>query len=264
MPKQLVDLRVEEVSLVGKPANRRKFLLTKQEDVMNEKELLELMKAAADDESVLEDWLSKAGLSEKAAGAVRGATRLLSAFKDEPGMQKLMQLLAAMGGFGKPMGDEEDKADKADKAEKTQKSEDALPEKVQKRLDDMQKELDAAKEKVAKAEATTKARETYSRIPGNPEELAVLLVKADKAGEDISKPLNVLLAAINTAMAGLYKQIGSDAPAVSAGASDVVAEVDKLADALVAKDANGMTHQQAVAKVLEQHPELYTRYLNSK
>lgn len=261
MPKQLTDLRVEEVSLVGKPANRRKFLLTKG-DTVDEKELMALMKAAADDESALEDWLSKAGLSEKAAGAVRGATRLLSAFKDEPGMQKLMQLLAAMGGFGKPPEDEE--AGKADKAEKTQKSEDVVPEKVQKQLDDLQKQLDEAREKVAKSEATTKARDTYSRIPGNPEELAELLVKADKAGEDLSKPLNALLAAINTAMAGLYKQIGSDAPAISVGASDAVAEVNKLADALVAKEANVMTHEQAVAKVLEQHPELYTRYLNSK
>lgn len=133
--KEIRQLDVQEVSLVDRAANRRKFLVLKQEDLdmADEKQpdlaqLLESMDAEtqelvvkllgedADDERVKEE-LEKAKLSPKAMAAVRTALRALNAVKDElPG--NIMRMLASLGGYSYPGPEKAMHPDEEDEAEK--------------------------------------------------------------------------------------------------------------------------------------------------
>lgn len=262
MPK-LRHIRVEEVSLVRQAANRRKFLLLKEDTV---EELIALLKLALENEDQIDQELAKADLSAKATTAAKGALRLLSAYKDEL-PATIMVTLAKLGGYG-PVEPE-----KTEKGEKDQKGDDKpddvkkmddLPPWAKEKMDALQKSVDETSSALIKEIAERKAREflikaqSYDRIPGKPEELAQLLLKADAAGDGFGDALAKLLGAINTSMAQMYEQIGSDASAPDGG---VMGEVTKRAKALLEKSDEVKTMEQAILKVLERDPKLYERYL---
>lgn len=265
MPK-LRHIRVEEVSLVRRAANRRKFLLLKEDTV---EELIALLKLALENEDQIDQELAKAKLSAKAINAVKGALRLLSAYKDEL-PTNILNTLAKLGGYGSV---EPEKTEKGDKDQKDQKGDDKpgdvkkmddLPPWAKEKIDALQKSVDETSTALIKEIAERKAREflikaqSYDRIPGKPEELAQLLLKADGAGNGFGDALAKLLGAINTSMAQMYEQIGSDASAPDGG---VMGEVTKRAKALLEKSDEVKTLEQAIVKVLERDPQLYDRYL---
>ena len=139
---EIRQLDVQEVSLVDRAANRRKFLVLKQEDVdMSDKQqpdvaallekmdedtqqlVVKLFGEGADDEAV-EEELKKAKLSPKAMAAVRTALRALNAVKDElPG--NVMRMLASLGGYSYPGPEKAEDAD-ADKAMHRTKDKDKM------------------------------------------------------------------------------------------------------------------------------------------
>jgi hypothetical protein len=100
MPNQLLDLKVGEVSLVPKGANRKHFLIVKQEEPMADNELLQaILDAELQDEERINEVLKAQGLSEKATNAVKGALRILNAFKDEL-PKDILNTLASLAGYG--------------------------------------------------------------------------------------------------------------------------------------------------------------------
>jgi len=100
MPNQLLDLKVGEVSLVPKGANRKRFLVVKQEVSMENNELLQtILDAELQDEERINEVLKSQGLSEKAINAVKGALRILNAFKDEL-PKDILNTLASLAGYG--------------------------------------------------------------------------------------------------------------------------------------------------------------------
>lgn len=85
MTTKLTDITTEEVSLVGKGANRKKFLLFKsKEDTMEEllKELLEEMKPIDGEKDLLAD-LKKGKFSAEETSTVQAAVRMLSGLADK-------------------------------------------------------------------------------------------------------------------------------------------------------------------------------------
>lgn len=101
MSRILSDLRPIEVSLVDRPAVRRKFLILKRDggapmDEETVRELLDIMTIPTEGETEL---IAKAGVSGRAATAVKGALRLLAAYKDEL-PDDLMCDLAGIAGYG--------------------------------------------------------------------------------------------------------------------------------------------------------------------
>jgi len=78
-PRLLRDVDADEVSLVGKPANRRKFLLMKEADGVGEvdQELLDIIETPAPHEGRLLDEVRKDGVEETVEKAVLMAARLL-------------------------------------------------------------------------------------------------------------------------------------------------------------------------------------------
>lgn len=137
---ELKELKVAEVSLVDKPANRRRFLILKQENGMQQEDVLKaVLEAELEDEGKVDTVLKAAGLSENAQAATKGALRLLNAFKEE--MPKdIFSKLAECSGYPPP-----EPATKAAVAE--------TPEEKQKRLEE-----EAAAAAVAAAAKQAKAK----------------------------------------------------------------------------------------------------------
>ncbi len=101
---KLTELDTLGVSLVKRGANRKRFALAKAEEPMDE---IEILKAVLEDDTEFEnaeqvaEAIEKAQLSAKAQSAVKGALRLLNAFKDEL-PEDTLDMLATMAGFPSP------------------------------------------------------------------------------------------------------------------------------------------------------------------
>ena len=106
LANELRDLQVEEVSLVPRGANRKRFVLLKSasalggNSVMYDETLLDrVLSTDLENEAEIEQVLKAQGLSEKATNAVKGALRLLNAYRDElPG--DILNTLAGLVGYG--------------------------------------------------------------------------------------------------------------------------------------------------------------------
>jgi len=90
--KRLSDIDLEEVSLVDIPAIKRKFLIVKQEDKL--------------EDLTIEAEVEKK-LSDKAANAVKGALKMLDAYKGEftGKLKSAVEALAEAAGYGYPEGE---------------------------------------------------------------------------------------------------------------------------------------------------------------
>jgi hypothetical protein len=109
MPRKLLDIEVEEVSIVDHAANRSKFAIIKRRKAMEE-ELKQLIKTLNGDE-VTDVDLEKAGkMPEEAAKAIKGALAILSKYKDDFPADVLgaIKVLTKYSSYGYPQkGDDE-------------------------------------------------------------------------------------------------------------------------------------------------------------
>ena len=276
---RLSDLKVVEVSLVPKAANKKKFLLFKSEtevtDMPNMEEILKAVLETELDNDEEVDKVLKASLSDKAANAVKGALRLLGAYKDEL-PKDIMKTLAGLAGYGYPAP-----AGKAQKEEKTVSGKpitkengsidlESVPEEVRPAITALWKENQEAVKKAAELEKAlteehdhqmirefiVKANE-FKGLPIKPEEFGPVLKSiAEKDPEAYAKLDEVLKAADEAAIqAKLLEELG--ASGVSPSSS--MGKIEAMAATVVEKDAS-MTREQAMDKVLMEHPELYNEY----
>ncbi|MBC7340959.1 MAG: hypothetical protein H5U02_00635 [Clostridia bacterium] len=251
-----------------------------------------ILETELEDEAKVEEVLKAQKLSEKAAGAVKGALRLLNAYKDELPAD-IIKTLAGLAGYGYPAPENkaDDKDKQGDKGKKDKygypppvKKEDGslnfegVPEEVRPMLEQIWKEHEAAVkkaeelEKVLKEERdrqrvkefVAKAASEFANLPGaKAEEFGpVLKGIAEKAPEEWQKLEGVLKAADQAIRKGmLFAEMGRSG--IAAGGS-AVAKIEGIAKSLVEKDASRLTMAQAITKALEMHPELYEEYLAEK
>lgn len=285
--QRLKDLDVIEVSLVPKGANRRRFLLFKSEEEEDPMEeiLKAILETPLENEAKVEEVLKAANLSEKAKGAVRGALKILSAYKDEL-PKDIMKTLAGLAGYGypEPTQKQKGKDDDDDKKKKygypaPVKKEDGswdfsgVPEEVRpmvealwkehleevKKREELERVLKEERDKQARKEFIQKAATEFASLPTKPEEFGLVLKGlAEKAPEEYAKLEGVLKAADEAIRkSALFSEIGCSG---GFGGGTAMTKIEAAANSLVQKDAN-MTREQAIAKALEVHPELYTEYL---
>jgi len=122
MPRKLVDIDVDEITLCGSAANRKKFFIKKMEDSMKEF-IEELKKFMAEDDEDIEEVLTKEDiekaekLSDKVIKVIKGALNILNKYKADMPDDVLTAIkdLAkyAAYGYGYP-AKKEDKEDKED------------------------------------------------------------------------------------------------------------------------------------------------------
>lgn len=147
----------------------------------------------------------------------------------------------------------------------------AIPESVQKTLDDQSEQIKKQAEQL-KEQGETIAKERESReigemltfvqkslpsVPGKAEDLAKALhtAKAKLPAETYDILLKALSAG-NEAITKSFKEVGAD-DAVAVGSA--MEEINKRADALLSSGV-AKTRPEAIAEVAKANPELYTRY----
>ncbi|MGB9886746.1 MAG: hypothetical protein ACPLRW_07110 [Moorellales bacterium] len=245
-----------------------------------------VLETELDNEKKVDEVLKAAKLSEKAQNAVKGALRLLNAYKDEL-PKDCMRMMAELAGYGYPEPAEKAKdkgEDEKKKKEKygypapTKKADGSLdfsniPEEVRpmiealwkeheeavKKAQELEQVLKAEREERLRKEYVQKAATEFANLPIKPEEFGLVLKGlAEKAPEEYAKLEGVLKAANEAIEKGaLFAEIGRSGGLVGGSA---MAKIEEVAKSLVQKDAS-MTKEQAIAKALELHPELYTEYL---
>jgi len=184
----LTDVKTAKVSLVKRGANKRQFAIFKSESEMDP-EMQELFEAVltveAEGEGKLEAIAKQAKLSEKAQNAVKGALRLLNAYKDEAGVGSVAGELAKLVGYVAPKKQRDKKKEEEEEKKKTAKQRDKDKEKykypMQKALDALPDEMREQLEPVFKAQA-----EAYDEEVAKAEERAQ---EADKRTEAVAKTL---------------------------------------------------------------------------
>jgi len=279
----LKDLDAAEVSLVLKGANRKKFLIFKSEEVKESMEeiLKSILETGLEDENKVNEVLKAAKLSDKAQGAVKGALKLLTAYKDEL-PKDILKTLAELVGYGYPEPTEKQKnKNEEDKkygypapAKKADGSYDFsnIPEEVRpavetlwkeheaavKKAEELEKVLKEEKDKQLKKEFIQKAAAEFMHLPTKPEEFGLILKGiSEKAPEEYGKLESILKAANEAIEKGaLYSEIGRSGAPVGDSA---VAKVEALVSGIVQKDAK-ISRVDALMKVLSENPQLYAEY----
>ncbi|MBW2674617.1 MAG: hypothetical protein JRD89_14600 [Deltaproteobacteria bacterium] len=245
-----------------------------------------VLETELEDENKVEEVLKAAKLSGKAQNAVKGALRLLNAYKDEL-PKDIMKTLAGLAGYGYPAPTEKAKGKKDEEEEDKKKKygypaptkkEDGsydfsgIPEEVRpavealwkeqqeavKKAEELEKVLKEERDKQLRKEFVQKAAAEFGNLPVKPEEFGLVLKGlAEKAPEEYAKLESVLKAANEDIEKGaLYAEIGRGG--TPAGDS-AVAKVEAMAAGLVQKDAN-LSRMDALAKVLAENPQLYEQY----
>jgi NADH dehydrogenase/NADH:ubiquinone oxidoreductase subunit G len=110
-------------------------------------------------------------------------------------------------------------------------------------------------QKAARRTEIQKRVTPFAAIPGSEEEITDLFVKLDEA--DLLDEVTAILEPMDkAAQRGLAAELGSDAAFDGAG---VMEKVGQLATELRKIDSS-LTEEGAIAKVFEQHPDLYEQY----
>jgi type III secretory pathway component EscV len=289
---ELSDLKTSEVSLVDKGANKKKrFPIFKQETDMDEEILKTVLEMEVDEEAELEEWIEKQKLDAKGINAVKGALRLLTAYKDKLPSDALNKLAAAAGYPGpktkqKEEEEEEDKypspkkkqkkkpEEEEEEMKKIQKEEALEKDLILKAQEDQIKNLQADYEKIEKAfqdeknrrELETwisKAREELKYLPNQtPEEVAKSLKELADFNSDLAEKQFEQLKSVSkiAETSELFQELGSGQQGVSGSAWD---KITKAADGLVEKSGAKFSEAEAIDRFLStsKGAELYNEYL---
>lgn len=285
MVKRLRDLEAVEVSLVPKGANRKKFLLFKSEEVTPMEEILKaILETNLEDEPKVDEVLKAAKISDKAQNAVKGALRLLNAYKDEL-PKDIMKTLAGLAGYGypEPAQKQKGKDDDDDKKKKygypaPVKKEDGswdfsgVPEDVRpmvealwkehleevKKREELERVLKEERDKQATKEFIQKAETEFGNLPTDPKEFGPVLKElASKAPEEYKKLEGVLKAANEVIEKGaLFAEFGRSA---QTGGNSALDKLNAKAEEIRKADPK-LSRQQAFARAVDENPDLYLQY----
>jgi hypothetical protein len=294
----LSDLEVYEVSLVGQPAIRRKYLLTKSDEGVGQPLILEKPEDALNtnnevnpmdklfdllqktEEENFADLLKDAEISkEDATSLLKGAFRVANELEldlteagiELPVVEKEVEVVKEVEVIKEvvkevPVAKEEDGL--------LSSLSDEQKEQVQalmKAKDDEAKEAiakaDAAEAKALEAENLRKeqefvaiAKEEYPSLPGTPEELGAVLKAIDENLPEQKDQITALLKAAEEAVIASkqFEEIGAGG---NAGNDESAwKQIEAIAKEILEK-GEVATMPEAISKAAERNPKLYVEYL---
>jgi hypothetical protein len=272
----LLESEAEFISFVPRGANKKQFLVVKEMKELKEDIVKTILETPDED---LAKALLEAGLEGEGAEALVGASKLLKAYKDAL-PEDAIALLAKCTGLALPESLKLKKDDVPDKAGKETKKQ-AAGELSKEAIAKMDPETQAVVKQLLEENVVTKAEAKEAKqIAKELKEEKVLKQYVEKAGglshlpveplkfgpvlkalgeghpAEFEEILRVLKAAdVALEKSELFKEMGK----AGSGETSAEAAVYAKARGLVAKDAD-LTFDEAVAKVLEDDPELYERY----
>ena len=267
MASDLVDLEVQEVSLVRKPANKKRFFLSKKEEQMHSLTTA-ILSMPDDTDGGGAAGILKQELSKEAAQVLGDVKKLLEAVKEELSPE-LMDRLAESLGLRSERREEEEKDEieegaqgesDALKADDIFKSDDPAVMALFKRhqeLESLYKSELFEKKRIA---YVSKAEKELPNIPGiKSKDLGELLSEIDDLSPKHADKVEGVLKSINSFAqeSRAFIEVGSaSTPEDGQGAEQ---KLDSLARARVAK--TGEQYAVAYSATLKERPELYKAYL---
>lgn len=232
----------------------------------------EVSKKLDDLEALLEETKKRADEAEVRATAAEGEL-LVSKLDEED--REAFNALPADDQTTFKVGTDEQREALLEKGRKSISKSVEVPEEVQKRLDDISKKLEAAEARANAAEVIAKkaeddrrltelskrAEDEFAGLPGTPVEKGLILKSIeDKLTKDEAEAVYKLFKAGNECLRGQMKEVGKSA-STSDGA-DVWSKIEKKGQ--VRAEERKISLAKAITQVIEENPELYTEYLNSK
>jgi len=270
----LENLTVDEVSLVDRAANGRRFLVWKnhQRGTPMKDTLNAVAEVATEREADLIEAVAKLDLSEDAQAALTTAHRILVGFADEIPAEAL----SAFGLAGAPAEVAKDEPE-ADAEEPEAAAIEDEPAEVEKAADELDPVLKAANDRIAELEAVLKAErdervlkadtesiaDRFGALPGvKADELAPVWGELRKAAPDALKVIEDTfgrLTAASVAKAeGLLSETGKTTAVEAAGSA--WDRIEQLAQDRVRKGLDE-NKAKAIDTVLKTEPKLYGEYL---
>jgi len=302
--RQLSDLDVIEVSLVDRPANKRKFILFKSdpkegstsmpekqeaefiEELVEEMEKVETSDEAerlgeveaqetqpeeAESETQQEqqpEQEAEKALSRKAQAAIKAALKALWPVRAEIPRSVLDALGRLVGypgygypgyypgyryGYPAPMGKAEELPEEVKTALETLWKE---REELSKRLEEAERIAKEERAKREEREAIEKFAQEYKNLPISPEEGGKLLKRLRDLDGDLVELFEGLLKKLDGVVKTekILEEQGSSVPEENA---TPWAQLEAKAQEL---QGSGLSKEQAIAKVIEENPELYEQY----
>jgi len=265
---------LEEISFVPRGANGKEYLLVKEHKMKGD-----ILKSIAEtpDEELLKA-LAEAKLDKESMDVLEAVGSILKTYKDKLPAESLA-ILAKACGYPEPKEPEKKKEGKDDEddedetygctkeqLEKMDPGTRAIFEKMIARIDASDREAKESarlakelKEEQLNKEYFEKAQ-ILKNIPGLvPEEYGPVMKALGEGYPAEFKKIYDILKAADALLekSVVWGEIGS-ARTVSSGSA--MYKIQKAAEALVRKDTSGMTYEDAVEKVLDDHPEWYEEY----
>lgn len=267
---------LDEVSFVPRGANGKEYLLVKEAKM---KEAILKSIAETPDED-LKKALSEAKLDEESVDVLGTVGSILKAYKDKLPEQTLA-ILAKACGYPEPKEPEKEANGKEGKDEDEGEGSYGYSKEQLEKMDSgvrvlfekMAADNQATRERAEKAEALAKElkdseitkayiakAEALPHIPGLTAEKHAPIMKV--LGEDhpaeFAELYSILKAADNLLeKSSAWDEFGSHRAIIG---GTVMNKIQKAAEALVRKDTSGMTIEDAIEKVLDDHPEWYDEY----
>jgi hypothetical protein len=277
---QLSDVVTNEVSLVDRGAVRRKFAMRKKEGSMMDEILKACLETTLENEAEIDAKLEKRGVDKKAGAAIKGAIKLLSAFKGDLQDSHLLALRTLLEEMAQDEQDEEDgetpaPAKKNDKGDApVEKADMMLPDAIKAQFEavrkaqekaaaeatELRKELEQRKDQDHLRQCVEKAATQYADL-GPARVLGPVIQKLEKAG--LFKEVEGVLRGANerARMGGtqsLLKEQGTSRGWGDSDADSADARLQKAAVEIAKSDNVPLI--VAHAKACEKNPELYQQY----
>jgi hypothetical protein len=290
-PRELLDLDVREVSLVDRPAIRRKFLVVKRdengENMSDQEVVASEQEAFVFDEVVHQDAEVEKGYHETKEE------------EDEKDSSKEQPEEKGMHGRGdkkelEEESEEEEEASKKKKKKKETKKMDnsqssasvsfskrddgsydltGVPEEMQATVEAICKQHEAAVQKAAELEEilkaerderlrrdfVEKAEKEFSNVPGTAVEIGILLKSLNDLDVEVAEKVESIFKAVDAQLSNsaALEEIGSPASDIEVSAWN---KIEKQAEELITNGAVS-SKAAAISKVLEINPALYSEYL---
>lgn len=284
----LTDIEIDEISVVKRGANRKNkvlFFKSDEGELNMEKSFEEILEelvghpegpAIFDDLKKAEELLKQAKLSAKAMNAVKGALRMLNAFKDEV-PKDVMSKLAGLAGYGyaEPARKDDDTSDKPDEEPKEPAQKSAVPEEIpepiRKELTRLEKALEEKDGEINKLKSDNeeikkesrrkdilrKVADKFSAVPIGSDDLTDMLMSLDDNPEMLEK-IEKLLLTTNEIVAEsiVFKELGAGG---GGAGGDAMQQIEKKATEIRKADPS-ISQEKAVAIVMKENPALYDQY----
>lgn len=265
MPGFMFDIETEEVSFVKRPANKRRFLLTKNNGAnITMDELFRIvMETEAANEDALVEALKSRGISDKGVEAVKGILRLASAYADELDPDTFKTIGKSLGyAFDTSESKEKpviEKTELKDLPAETRGKIEALlksHEEDREAIETLTKRLDEAEDEKVLTSYVEKCRE-FTHLNAKAEDLGRMVKVLADADEAQGKTLLETLRAANT-VAGNAALLGERGSHLTP-TGDAIDEVESAAKAVALE--KGISIGKARDEVLRNNKDLAERYL---